>query len=687
MESRRKSSALSGLALAFPSKISVHGERKSWDRSTLLPILCVALVAAMLTLLPVQANAVSSGIAGYSGMNGATCTQCHSNGTMPKVTMTIPTSVNSGATYTFTLAANGAAGNGGLDVAATGGTFTAGTGTKVLKGELVQSSGSSNHSWTFSWTAPTVTTNTAATIYAAAIDGFGGGTGTVVANTTVLASATKPTIVLAPTGLTFNFQIGGSTPAAQNVAVTSSSTAFNFTASTATSWLTTTAGGTTPGSLSIGVNPTGLTAGTYTGSVSVVGTGASNSPLTLPVTFTVTAANGNPTINLTPSNLSFAFQLGGSNPAPQNLAIASSDKSALSYTAAASGGTWLSIGSTSGSTPGTVAVSVNPAGLTAGAYSGMVTITASGASNSPQSVPITLTVTSATGGGRLRAQPRWLSFNFGTGQNAPPPKTVNVTSKGQPLNYTAAAFGGSWITVTPSGGTTPGQLSISVNPAGLPTGTYAGVVQISAAGSPSIDLPVSLNVGTSHGGGGGGGEGGDNVAATGTLTLQAMPAINDPSQSGSVNAKWVSGAGVPNEDPTDPQNQGLLILKSSPASTKASAGVVIANVDGTALTTLGYDIRNGAQCTSKNPAFVVVTSDGVTHVVGGCAKGNKQSSPAPGWMRLRFDPSNPAQATPPIATGATVKSIHLVLDEGPDVGNGMVVLDNILINRTVIGKQ
>jgi len=34
-----------------------------------------------------------------------------------------------------------------------------------------------------------------------------------------------------------------------------------------------------------------------------------------------------------------------------------------------------------------------------------------------------------------------------------------------------------------------------------------------------------------------------------------------------------------------------------------------------------------------------------------------------------------------------VKSIHLVLDEGPDAGNGMVVLDNILVNRTVIGKQ
>ena len=782
MESRKTSSAWFPAPPAVSSRIAFHKETEGQERKISLRILYTSLFALFVALLPTSAHAYPGGIAGFSGKSGTTCIQCHSTGTPPAVTMAVPTSVNSGATYTLTLTATGGSGNGGLDVAATGGTFTAGTGTQVLSSELVQSSGSSTHSWTFSWTAPTVTTNTTATLYGSAIDSFGGGTGVVVANTTVLAAVTNPKMNLAPTSLTFNYQIGGSNPAAQMVAVSSStSTAINYTATTGTSWLTTTASGATPGSLSIGVNPgtmaagtytgsvsvastgasnspqsipvtlnvtaaatkptlnltpasvtfnyqiggsspaaqnvaassststaipytattstawlsttgsgttpgsislsvnpTGLTAGAYTGSVSVAGTGASNTPVAIPVTLNVTAATTNPAINLTPSSLSFTAAVGGTAPAAKTLSLASSTRAVLSYTAAASGGSWLTIASSSGSTPGSISVQANPASLAAGTYTGTITVTASGASNSPQSVPVTLTVTSGTTTGHLQAQPRWVSFNYVPGQSAPTPKSVNVLSSGSSLSYTAAAFGGSWLSVNPSGGTTAGKVSITANPDGLPTGTYAGVVQLSAPGSPSIDLPVSLNVGSVRSGGGGG----DDSA------IQAMPAISDPSQSGSVNAKWVSGAGVPHaNDSNDPQNQGLLITKSSTSATKATAGIVITNADGMALTALGFDIRNGSQCTARTPAFVVVTSDGVNHTVGGCTKGTKQSSPAQGWTRLRFDPSNPAQATPPIASGTTVKTIQLVINEGTDAGSGMVILDNILINKTVIGKQ
>jgi Viral BACON domain len=784
MRNRRHSSAWIPALGPLPSSAArpTVEIRESRERKISLRVLYFSLLAVIVALLPSTAHAYPGGIAGYSGKTGVTCTQCHSSGTPPKVTMALPASVNSGATYTLTLAAVGASGNGGLDVASSAGTFTAGTGTQVLSGELVQSSGSSNHSWTFSWTAPTVTTNTTATLYGSAIDSYGGGTGTVVANTTVVAAVANPKMNLAPTSLTFNYQIGGSNPAPQSVAVSSStSTAINYTATTATTWLTTTASGMTPGNLSItanpaglaagtytgsvsvastgasnspqsipvtlnvtgaatkptlnlsptsvtfnfqiggstptaqkvattsstssaipysaststawltatgagstpgsinlSVNPSGLAAGTYTGSVSVTGTGASNSPVSLPVTLNVTTATTNPTINLTPSSLSFTYAVGGTAPGSKTLSLASSTGSPLSYTAAASGGSWLSLGSTSGSTPGSVSVSVNPTGMAAGTYNGTITVTSGGASNSPQSVPVTLTVTSGTSSGHLTASPRWLSFNYAAGQSAPSPKTVSVGSSGTPFSYTAAGFGGSWLSVSPSGGTTSGKISIAVNPDGLPTGTYAGVVQISAPGSRAIDLPVSLNVGSSSGGGGGGGD---------DSAIQAMPIISDPSQSGSVNAKWVSGAGVPDAHANDPQNQGLLITKTSTSDTKASAGIVINNVDGMALTALGFDMRNGSQCTARTPAFVVVTSDGVNHTVGGCSKGTKQSTPAQGWTRLLFDPSNPAQATPPIASGTTVKTIQLVVNEGPEAGSGMVILDNILVNRTVIGKQ
>ena len=84
---------------------------------------------------------------------------------------------------------------------------------------------------------------------------------------------------VAPTGLFFTAQAGGSAPAAQQVVInTSSSPAVPFQVATTItdpgSWLTATppsgnADGQTPGSVSVSVDPTGLAAGIYTGNVNV----------------------------------------------------------------------------------------------------------------------------------------------------------------------------------------------------------------------------------------------------------------------------------------------------------------------------------------------------------------------------------------------------------------------------------
>jgi hypothetical protein len=69
------------------------------------------------------------------------------------------------------------------------------------------------------------------------------------------------------------------------------------------------------------------------------------------------------------------------------------------FTAAAgtkSGGSWLSVSPTSANTPSAEMISVALTGLAAGTYSGTVTFTSSGASNSPVMLSVTLTVTSTT---------------------------------------------------------------------------------------------------------------------------------------------------------------------------------------------------------------------------------------------------------------------------------------------------
>jgi hypothetical protein len=216
-----------------------------------------------------------------------------------------------------------------------------------------------------------------------------------------------------------------------------------------------------------------------------------------------------------------------------------------------------------------------------------------------------------------------------------------------------------------------------VDPTGLASGTYSGTVNLSAPGSTAATVPVILTVTSS------GVEDGSGGSET---DLRASPYAYDPAGTNSVAASWIDATGASSSGQSDPRVQGLLLSKTSAASNQAQAVVVIRNAEGITLTELGYDIRNGGQCTTKSPRIVVVTSDDVVHKIG-CSAGIAQPSPATGWKRLRFDPSNPAQTAPAITPGSKVKSIHIVLDDGPETGASMVVLDNLNINGTFIGQQ
>ena len=628
-------------------------------RSIPFRILLSGLVVMAVLSLSVPANAFGGGESGYSGKNGVTCTQCHSNGTAPKVTLTGPVSVASGSTNTYTLTISGT-GNGGLDVAASAGTFAAGSGTKVANGEITQSSPSSSHSWLFSWTAPTVTSTTTATVYGAAVDSFSGGTGTITQNVTVTASS-NPSLTLAPSSLNFSYAIGGSTPGAQTISVNSSGTALNYTvAVSGGTWLSASGGGTTPGNISVSVNPSTVPAGTYNGTVTITAAGASNSPLTVPIVLTITSTS-NPSLQISPTSIDFSYTIGGSNPNAQSINVASSG-SALNFTATAPGGGWLSA-SGSGTTPGKFSAAVNPAGLSAGTYNGTITITSAGASNSPQTVPVVLTVgTSNTGS--LAVHPMRLVFFSQSGDPAAQVLTVN-SSSGSPLSFTAEAFGGSWVAVTPSGGNTPGHVNVSAFTAGLPTGTYSCVVQIKS-GTSTQNVEVILVIGRSHGGGGG--NGGEDS--------QVQPFTFDPGAQNTVSAGLQSGAGHSSQGKV---SQGLKLTKNNSGPPTALAGAMINGAAGSTLSQLGYDLQAGSECSAQAPQFVIITNDNVVHNAG-CSHGLVQNAAAVGWKRVTFDPADASQVTPAIQPGTVVKTVALVMDQVAK--NGTAVLTNIKLSRT-----
>ena len=104
---------------------------------------------------------------------------------------------------------------------------------------------------------------------------------------------------------------------------------------------------------------------------------------------------------LTPDNGSagwtFTSQAFNSSGSSQSIQVTSSG-SALSFSASvstSSGGNWLSVSPTGLSTPGTITLTASAASLGAGTYSGTLTISASGASNSPITRGIQFNVVSA----------------------------------------------------------------------------------------------------------------------------------------------------------------------------------------------------------------------------------------------------------------------------------------------------
>lgn len=200
-----------------------------------------------------------------------------------------------------------------------------------------------------------------------------------------------PVLNLTTANLSFSAVSGGS-PASQTVGVTNLGAGnLSWTAASNQPWLAVSpASGSNASTLTISANAAGLAPGNYTGAITVTAPGATGSPKTINVSLSVTAMV-QPALRVSPASLSFTAQVGGSNPLSQSINVTEANGSALNWTASDSQ-SWLGVSAASGTAPATVAVSVNIASLAVGTYNGAVTITGAGATGSPQTVNVTLTV-------------------------------------------------------------------------------------------------------------------------------------------------------------------------------------------------------------------------------------------------------------------------------------------------------
>jgi hypothetical protein len=218
--------------------------------------------------------------------------------------------------------------------------------------------------------------------------------------------AGSPTISLSPTSLSFSATAGGGNPSAKNVTVSNSgsgtlaspTTQINY--SQGSGWLSVNCtGSSAPYTCSTQPTTGSLAAGTYNATVKVSCTGATNSPQSYTVAFTVNPASS-PAISLSPTSLSFSATVGGGNPSSQNVTVSNSGGGTLAVPTTAivyhSGTGWLSVQVQGSSAPFTLVTQPTTGSLAVGTYNATVNVSSSGASNSPQSYTVAFTVSSGS---------------------------------------------------------------------------------------------------------------------------------------------------------------------------------------------------------------------------------------------------------------------------------------------------
>jgi len=199
---------------------------------------------------------------------------------------------------------------------------------------------------------------------------------------------------------------------------------------------------------------------------------------------------------LSPESLNF-YQTQGGAPSSQNLVIDSFDEP-IGFTVSKDV-PWLNVSQTTGTTPSTMTVSVNGAGLAAGTYQGNLTVVADDSSiATPIAVSVTLTVEQSTSGVSLSASPSSQSINAGQSGSylinigrTNFSGTVDLAVSGLPAGVTAmfsadASMGNSsTLTINTSMSTPSGARTLTIS------GTAPGVTIAPVTVNLTVNPPIS----------------------------------------------------------------------------------------------------------------------------------------------------------------------------------------------------
>lgn len=197
----------------------------------------------------------------------------------------------------------------------------------------------------------------------------------------------------------------------------------------------------------------------------------------------------------------------------------------------------------------------------------------------------------------LDVSPASLTFNVGSSGVAPSQSvSVSNVGPGGSIPWSASVVsGGGWLQVTPASGTTPAGLSVSVNAAGLTSGTYNGTIRVTAPGAEGSPKDVSVTL----------------TVTSATLSINPLSLVFSAQLGGSNPApQSVTVTNVGGGPPlawTANKASGGAWLSTNPASGSTPASFNV-NVDIAGLSEGTYDgsIQITAPGASNNPQTVLV---------------------------------------------------------------------------------
>ena len=299
-------------------------------------------------------------------------------------------------------------------------------------------------------------------------------------------------LTFTPSQLTFQSTASSVTPNPASVNVNANTTtSFTVSSKCGTSpcpWISLAASGNvTQATLTVTVNAAALpppSSIAYTGEIDFMANGFLQ---VLPVSLTVTGSPNTGNITVDKSSLNFTAVAGG--PKPTSTIDVKSSGAQLAFSVAVqAAGNWLTSDTTSASTEKIITISADPTSLTPGIYQGTVTITPANGS-SPATVAVSFTVQAPP---MVSAGATNLTFTYFSGGSAPPAQTVLISGSTGSFSATAASDTGNWLSVTPTSGAPGSNISVSVDPTGIPIGPHTGTVTI--AGTNGLTGQAVINV-------------------------------------------------------------------------------------------------------------------------------------------------------------------------------------------------